>query len=150
MIQFITNISLPENQPDIRPNGAEDGDIYTLMQPWAVEWEDNGIKHSLWIDKGFRLDGASGARLYTTLLGLHRDGPQRAGVLIHDFAYHHQGDMNAEGGVYLGPLRPAKPIVRKKADELLLAACEHVGIKSVRRWFMGKGVRILGGRAWRT
>jgi hypothetical protein len=89
------------------------------------------------IDRGFKHDGATCARLL-----FQRDGIHRAAALVHDYLYALRG--NVEGHEY----------TRKDADDLFRDMLIEAGVKSWHVWAAYTAVRLFGrftknGRKWR-
>ena len=93
------------------------------------------------VRQGFVYDGASIPRIFWRLIGPPAAGKYAHASLIHDWLYTEKS-LFKKG-------RPTK-ISRKEADDLMLAMMKEDGVSWWRRNAIHRGVRIGGGRAWRT
>lgn len=104
-------------QPDIRPVQESGNAVYVLVDDFVYRLP-NG--QAVRVPKGFRHDGASGAKF---LFG--RDGVHRAAALVHDYLIKVKGFIPAEtkkdGDIHM---------TRKRVDRLFRAILEDVGVKS--------------------
>jgi hypothetical protein len=142
-------------QPDIRPVLTRSGWSYRLNSPYFYEWEKNGVRRRLRIAAGFEYDGASVPRVLWTLTGIERDGLQRAGALVHDVMYRHEGRLPAgmqevwsEGHQEWEPM-PEVRWSRVEADALFCRMLREAGVSRLKRRMMYRGVRLFGWRFWK-
>ena len=88
----------------------------------------------LTVEAGFVFDGASIPRVFWRLIGPPMAGKYAHASLIHDYLYVHQKSL----------------ITRKAADDIMLEIMQEDGVSWWKRNAIHRGVRLGGGRAWRT
>lgn len=110
-------------QPDIRPV-KENGQLYILMEDFTY----NGIT----VPKGFRYDGATGAKF---LFG--KDGIHRAATLLHDYLYEIKGKLPS-----------GAEFNRLYVDKIFKDMLKEYGVKSWHVFLAYAAVRLLGGIYW--
>lgn len=142
-------------QPDIRPVLTRGGWSYRLNSPYFYEWEKHGVRRRLRIAAGFEYDGASVPRVLWTLTGIERDGLQRAGALVHDVMYRHEGRLPAgmqevwsEGHQEWEPM-PEVRWTRAEVDALFCRMLREAGVSVLKRRMMYRGVRLFGSMHWK-
>jgi len=138
-------------QPNIEPITDR---TYQLVNDWSYTWITNDIVNKITIPSGFRYDGASVPRPLWSLSGLRPDGLHRAGTLIHDFIYYHEGKLPI--GVmkwrYLGDTNESYRNVsgkwtRKDADRLAYKVWRRSGQPHSK--LMYYFVRVFGWFLWK-
>lgn len=135
-------------QPSIIPINDKE---YELEKEYAYEFVLNNATFRISVPKGFIYDGASVPRILWTLTGILPDGLIRAGALLHDYIYHHQGILPAwrlmihtENGWQKSTLELTRPI----ADNIFLEAMIKAGVRSTKAHVAWAGVRVGGWVAW--
>ncbi len=121
---------------------------YKLVQlktgrKWKVI-EDYTYKRGLiriLVQKGFVYDGASIPRIFWRFIGPPAAGKYAHASLLHDWLYVEQS---------LSKFGTLVKITRKEADDLMLAIMKDDGVSWWQRNAIYRGVRLGGGRAWRT
>jgi len=137
-------------QPLNRPVGER---VYELVADWRYEWRHGGIRRRITVPKGFVCDGASVPRLVWTLTGILPDGLIRAAALVHDWLYHHRGQLPE--GLYQefhrGRWRDVGcEATRGEADRLFARIMREAGVSKVRRRLAYAAVRACGWWVWRS
>ncbi len=93
------------------------------------------------VRKGFVYDGASIPRVFWRFIGPPAAGKYAHASLLHDWLYVHQ-QLFRNGKVV--------KITRKEVDDIMLMVMKEDGVSWWRRNAIHRGVRLGGGRAWRT
>ena len=129
-----TNLVISDDmQPDFRP-----------MFGWPTRYKNYGAqKYRLYgkefeIEDGYVSDGMSNPQALWSLTGLAPDGPQRLGVLVHDFGYGTTGTMGVEG----------TPLTQDQLDHAIarLSGCAGVPQKKCESIYFG--LHHFGWIAW--
>ena len=89
------------------------------------------------VRKDFVFDGASIPRIFWSLIGAPQAGKHAHASLLHDWIYVEK----ASDGIIF---------TRKQADDLMLVMMKEDGVAWWRRNAIHRGVRLGGGKAWRT
>lgn len=111
--------------PKLLPLGMVDGKrIYQLREDLH---HYDGV-----IPEGFTTDLASIPRIFRPLPGFGHDGPSMPAALIHDHDY-----AFSKGS-------------RREADQRFLRNMRYTGVGLLLRYAIYRGVRIGGGKTWRS
>lgn len=143
-VRIKTGISQPINIP-ISERG------YRLVAPYCYDWEHQKNTYRLEVPAGFIYDGASVPRIVWTLSGLRPDGLIRAAATVHDFMYHHKGQLPSGSVRKLenpySQIQVSLPWSRKNADKLFARMMREAGVSKYRRRLAYLAVRVFG-RIW--
>jgi hypothetical protein len=139
-------------QPSLIPIADRGKHRYALERDYSYRWEAEGQLWLIQIPAGFTSDGASVPFLATVLTGITRDGLHRAAALVHDWLYHHSGDL-PESFQRWNPISEqwhpvGVPWTRKQADKLFANMLEASGVSKIRRRLMYLAVRSCGWLWW--
>lgn len=128
---------------------------YKLVCDYVYEWEADGRKFRIIVERGFFHDGASVPRFLWTITGITPDGLHRAAALIHDFIYRFNGEL--PNGSFWGILGQNKYVglpnvkwTREQADKLFVRMLREAKVSKVKRRLMYHGVRLGGWRHWKN
>jgi hypothetical protein len=109
---------------------TENGDIFKLRRSMTYCIGEKSIT----VPKGFESDGASVPRFLWWLISPNIDKRTLAAAILHDYLYR----IQPEGWT------------RKQADAVFYGICRSDGLQldqSILAWL---GLRLFGGKAWRT
>ena len=93
------------------------------------------------VPAGFLFDLASIPRIFWWLIAPFELSV--AAPLLHDFLYHHRGDLPP------GTVEPSRPYTRHEADHLFRTVMETEGVPGWRRTLAYLAVRAVGWLGWR-
>ena len=93
------------------------------------------------VPAGFLFDLASIPRIFWWLIAPFELSV--AAPLLHDFLYHHRGDLPP------GTVEPSRPYTRLEADRLFRTVMETEGVPAWRRTLAFLAVRGFGWLGWR-
>ena len=113
------------------------GNRWRLEEPYSYQDGANRIT----VPSGFQFDLASIPRIFWWLIAPFE--LSIAAPLLHDFLYHHRGDLPP------GTVEPSRPYTRSEADRLFRAVMEAEGVPGWRRTLGYLAVRAFGWLGWR-